>query len=113
MATNSLIPIPQTDWGAVSVTQGDACWDSTECASARNMRGRPTFEVYFDDDRYAVPTLHLLTTDDDDDAARATAERMLDENAHYRGAELWRDGRRLLGLGSLAFNGAGAPEEDG
>ena len=67
--------------------------------------GRPTFEIYFDDDRYGIPTLHLLTMEDDDDAARATAERMLGENAHYRGAELWRDGRRLLGLGSLASAG--------
>jgi hypothetical protein len=91
----------------------DDPWVSGATPSLMESPSRPTFEIYFDDDRYGIPTLHLLTTDDDDDAARATAERMLDENAHYRGAELWRDGRRLLGLGSLAFNGAGAPEEDG
>ncbi|HEY8572003.1 hypothetical protein [Phenylobacterium sp.] len=60
-----------------------------------------TFEIYVDDDRYAVPTLHLI------EAATATharevAERILRESAHHLGAELRLEGERLDGLGSFA-----------
>jgi hypothetical protein len=65
-------------------------------------RDSDVFEIYFDDGRYGVPTLHLLMADRDLSLALATVRHMLDDNAHYRGAELWRAGRRLLGLGSMA-----------
>lgn len=55
------------------------------------------YELYLDDDRYAVPTLHLIVTDDPA-SARRTAERLLCENSHHLGAELWGDGRRLARL---------------
>lgn len=65
------------------------------------------FEIYFDDDRYGVPTLHLISADRDLSLALVTVKQMLEDNAHYRGAELWRAGQRLAGLGSMA-----APEDE-
>lgn len=55
---------------------------------------RQCYELYLDDDRYAVPTLHLIVTDNVA-SARRTAERLLNENAHHLGAELWSQGLRL------------------
>ena len=50
-----------------------------------------TFEIFIDDDRYAVPTLYLVTAPDE---ARALtlAERMVAESPHHLGAELCRPG---------------------
>ena len=62
---------------------------------------RPTFEIYIDDDRYAVPTLHLVTADDEA-AAREVVDRLVRENAHHLGAELCLEGRLILGVGSFA-----------
>ena len=61
-----------------------------------------TFEIFIDDDRYAVPTLYLVTAPDE---ARALtlAERMVAESPHHLGAELCLDGRRLAGIGSFAM----------
>lgn len=72
-----------------------------------------TFELYVDDDRYSVPTLHLITAATAAQA-QAQAERILRESAHHVGAELRRDGERLAGLGSFATrrhptNDAGEP----
>jgi hypothetical protein len=61
----------------------------------------PMFEIFVDDDRYAVPTLHFVTAEDDL-AAEVIARRMLAENAHHLGAEVCRDGNRILGVGSFA-----------
>ena len=61
----------------------------------------PTFELYLDDDRYAVPTFKLVVADDVRMALDA-ARRMLDECPHHRGVEICLDGVRLEGLGSLA-----------
>jgi hypothetical protein len=55
---------------------------------------RQCYELYLDDDRYAVPTLHLIVTDDPA-SARRTAERLLSQSGHHHGGELWGDGRRL------------------
>jgi hypothetical protein len=60
-----------------------------------------TFEIFVDDDRYAVPTLHLVAADDVA-AAMAIAARMVAESPHHLGAELCRDGLRIGGLGSFA-----------
>ena len=60
-----------------------------------------TFEIYVDDDRYAVPTLHLVTAATETHA-REVAERLLRESAHHLGAELRLQGERLIGLGSFA-----------
>jgi hypothetical protein len=63
---------------------------------------RPTFEIYLDDSRYAVPTLHLVPADDVQ-AARLIAQKMLDESVHHRGAELCFDGQLLAALGTFAI----------
>jgi hypothetical protein len=60
-----------------------------------------TFELYLDDDRYAVPTFKLIEAADEA-AAVALAHRLLRESPHHRGAELCRDGARLAVLGSYA-----------
>jgi hypothetical protein len=61
----------------------------------------PLFELYLDDDRYAVPTLKLVPADDQAGALQA-AWRLMDESAHHRGVEVCLDGERLAGLGSFA-----------
>jgi hypothetical protein len=56
------------------------------------------FEIYVDDDRYSVPTLHLMPATDEATAVRkAHAEY---EDKHHAGVELWRRGERMLALGS-------------
>lgn len=59
------------------------------------------FEIFVDDDRYSVPTLHLIT-DADEPEARRKAVAMLLASRHHLGVELCRGGDRLLGLGSFA-----------
>jgi hypothetical protein len=61
-----------------------------------------TFEIYVDDDRYAVPTLHLVVADDPA-MAHAIAQRLIDDSPHHLGAEICLDGERLDGLGSFAL----------
>jgi hypothetical protein len=61
---------------------------------------RPIFEIYVDDDRYAVPTLHLVPADDEA-TAREIVSRLLEENAHHRGAELCFEGQLILGVGTF------------
>ena len=63
---------------------------------------RPTFEIYLDDSRYAVPTLHLVSANDVQ-AAQLIAKKMLDESVHHRGAELCHDGQLLVAMGTLAI----------
>ena len=60
-----------------------------------------TFELYVDDDRYSVPTLHLIAALTAAQA-REAAERILRESHHHLGAELRLAGERLDGLGSFA-----------
>ncbi|MFL5298472.1 MAG: hypothetical protein ACJ798_19005 [Phenylobacterium sp.] len=62
---------------------------------------KPTFEIFVDDRRYTVPTLHLVSADDEV-GARDIAERLLSESSHHVGAEVWWEGKLLLGLGSFA-----------
>ena len=62
---------------------------------------RPIFEIYVHDDRYAVPTLHLVPAQDAA-AARAILDRLLQENAHHLGGEVCLEGRILMGMGTLA-----------
>jgi hypothetical protein len=59
------------------------------------------FELFVDDDRYAVPTLHLVPGEDDM-AALATARRILAESEHHLGVEICLHGARVTGLGSFA-----------
>ncbi|WP_293677982.1 hypothetical protein [uncultured Phenylobacterium sp.] len=59
------------------------------------------FEIYLDDDRYAVPTLHLVIADDPE-MAFTVAERLLADSPHHLGVEICRGGQRVAGLGSYA-----------
>lgn len=57
------------------------------------------FEIYVDDARYSVPTLHLLAGVDEAHARRA-AQAYLADSPHHRGVELWQAGRRIAVLGA-------------
>ena len=59
------------------------------------------FELYIDDDRYAVPTLHLIFAFNAASALEI-ADGLLRESEHHLGAELRQGGEKLAGLGSLA-----------
>lgn len=61
----------------------------------------PPYEIYVEDDRYAVPTLHLVAVEDAE-AARDVMDRLLSESAHHRGAEVCLEGRALFRSGSYA-----------
>ena len=57
------------------------------------------FQIFVHDDRYSVPTLHLVPAAYES-AARRLAEALLLTSAHHQGVELWRDGEQLLALGA-------------
>ncbi|MDB5417964.1 MAG: hypothetical protein JWP50_1383 [Phenylobacterium sp.] len=59
------------------------------------------FEIFVHDDRYSVPTLHLVPAAYES-AARRLAEVLLLTSSHHLGVELWRDGEQLLALGVCA-----------
>lgn len=60
-----------------------------------------SFEIFVHDDRYSVPTLHLLAVSDEA-AARVAAEALLQVSAHHQGVELCQGGRRIAALGTCA-----------
>jgi hypothetical protein len=60
-----------------------------------------TFEIFIHDDRYSVPTLHLVMAADEI-AAVAAAESLLRASPHHRGVELWGGGDQLLERGVCA-----------
>ena len=64
------------------------------------MDGRDmiTFELFVHDDRYSVPTLHLMSLAGLA-VARTAAEALLSSSAHYLGLELCHDGEQILTLG--------------
>ncbi len=91
--------------------------DAREISTGYDTRRMPseTFEIYLDDDRYAVPTLHLIVADDPA-IALALAQKMVADSPHHLGAEVCRKGERVAGLGSFATRrmppGAPAREPD-
>jgi len=66
-----------------------------------------TFEIFVDDSRYAVPTLHLIPAENELMALRI-ARHMLAESAHHVGVEICLDGQRLTGLGTFSTRRATA-----
>jgi hypothetical protein len=60
-----------------------------------------TYELFVHDDRYSVPTLHLITVADAT-IAQLTAEALLRANAHHLGVELCCEGEQILVLGDCA-----------
>ena len=65
------------------------------------IRDTQTFEAFVHDDRYSVPTLHLIAAFDEA-AAQETARALLRASTHHLGVELCRDGQPLLALGTCA-----------
>lgn len=59
------------------------------------------YEVFVHDDRYSVPTLHLISAADLGDARRA-ADALLCASPHHLGVELWSGGEQILALGVCA-----------
>jgi hypothetical protein len=59
------------------------------------------FEVFVHDDRYSVPTLHLISAADEV-GARETADELLRASPHHLGVELWCDGDQIAVLGACA-----------
>lgn len=59
-----------------------------------------TYQLFIEDDRYSVKTLRLLAVIDER-RARDIAEKAMLESSHHLGVELYRDDRRVFGMGSL------------
>jgi hypothetical protein len=60
-----------------------------------------TFEIFVHDDRYSVPTLHLVSVRDEA-AAHAAASTLLRASPHHRGVELWQGEDQIETLGACA-----------
>jgi hypothetical protein len=58
-----------------------------------------TFQIFVHDDRYSVPTLHLVSVGDEI-AARAAAGALLHASPHHRGVELWQGEEQIEALGA-------------
>jgi hypothetical protein len=69
------------------------------------------FEIFVHDDRYSVPTLHLVPAAYES-AARRLAQVLLLSSAHHQGVELWRDGEQLLSLGICTDRRSSATRSD-
>lgn len=61
------------------------------------------FQFYVTDDRYAVPSLRLVTAMSETDARR-TAARLL-QDRHHHAVEVWERGELLFRLGKPEPNG--------
>jgi hypothetical protein len=59
------------------------------------------FEIYIDDARYKVPTLHLITNETEA-RARQIADRLWQESHHHSGVELRHEGELLYAAGSCS-----------
>lgn len=58
-----------------------------------------TFEAFIHDDRYTVPTLHLVSAMSEA-SAREAADALLRASAHHVGVELCRNGEQIVQLGA-------------
>ena len=60
-----------------------------------------TFELFVHDDRYSVPTLHLVSCRDEA-GAQAAAEALLRAGPHHLGVEVCCGDEHILSLGVCA-----------
>jgi hypothetical protein len=60
-----------------------------------------TFELFVHDDRYSVPTLHLVSCAGET-AARIAAEALLGASPHHLGVEVCCADEQILSLGACA-----------
>ena len=58
---------------------------------------RSIFELYVDDDRYEVPTLHFSAASDEA-SVRELAMQLLNDSPHHRGVEVRLNDRRILSV---------------
>ena len=79
---------------------GNSLGDAAQ-SQGENRMASDAFEIYLDDDRYAVPTLHLVVADEPA-MAFTIAERLLADSPHHLGAEICVAGERVAGLGTFA-----------
>ena len=70
-----------------------------------------TFEAFIHDDRYTVPTLHLVSAEDEA-AARGAADALLRASPHHLGVELCRNGEQIAALGVCAERRLSDPAGD-
>jgi hypothetical protein len=59
----------------------------------------PIYEFYIEDDRYSVPSLHLVAADDVDHALHL-AETLLRNSIHHLGVEVCADGEMVFAIGA-------------
>ena len=57
-----------------------------------------TYEIFVHDERYSVPTLHLVTMTAETEA-RLAADALLRNSPRHLGVELWCGGEQLMALG--------------
>lgn len=65
-----------------------------------------TFEAFVHDDRYTVPTLHLVSAADEA-SARSLADELLRASPHHLGVELCHNGEQLAAIGVCAVRRRG------
>jgi len=70
-----------------------------------------TYELFVHDDRYTVPTLHLVPCAGEA-AARAAAEALLGASPHHLGVEVCCADEQILSLGACAERRRTAPAPD-
>ena len=70
--------------------------------------GVTAFQLFIDDDRYAVPTLRILAVRNAA-RARALARQAMADCPHHLGVELYDEEQRVLALGTLRTPRAEAP----
>jgi hypothetical protein len=58
------------------------------------------FQVFVTDDRYAVPTLHIVLAESAESAC-AMAERLLESSPHHLGVEVYERDLRVLAIGAV------------
>lgn len=70
-----------------------------------------TFELFVHDDRYSVPTLHLVSVAAEA-MARGAAEALLRSSPHHLGVELWCEGEQIDALGVCAERRRGESRDE-
>jgi len=69
------------------------------------------FQLFIHDDRYSVPTLHLVSCADEA-AVRLAAEALLAASPHHLGVEVCCDDEHILSLGACAERRRTGPAPD-
>jgi hypothetical protein len=68
----------------------------------------PDLQVFVTDDRYSIPTLHMIFADSAG-SVRELAERLLASSPHHLGVEVYEKDSRIFTLGAVATRGGPTP----